>query len=295
MTDEPAHAVGRPGYAGRTLGSTGPTPGDHDVERQPLLGGPLRMMPAVSTLCPFMCRAAVLGPCSWRAARTTSWAAGSSAWVSASNGRRRRSTEPLSTEMRRRAGAELVHARACPVRARSISRLGGPTRWLTNHPRGEEPVVTTVQTPETTGTTHQTAQTQFARTTDGVRFAYRRFGAPIGVPLLFLQHFRGDLDSWDPAVVDAIAAEREVILMDNRGVGALRRPGAQPRLRHGSRRPRLRRRPRARPGGSPWGSRSAGSSLRRSPSSGRRRASPRPDGHRPEGRTSHARVASRHR
>jgi pimeloyl-ACP methyl ester carboxylesterase len=79
--------------------------------------------------------------------------------------------------------------------------------------------VTTVQTPETTGTTHQTAQTQFARTTDGVRFAYRRFGAPIGVPLLFLQHFRGDLDSWDPAVVDAIAAEREVILMDNRGVG----------------------------------------------------------------------------
>ena len=79
--------------------------------------------------------------------------------------------------------------------------------------------MTTVQTPETTGTTHQTAQTQFARTTDGVRFAYRRFGAPIGVPLLFLQHFRGDLDSWDPAVVDAIAAEREVILMDNRGVG----------------------------------------------------------------------------
>ena len=79
--------------------------------------------------------------------------------------------------------------------------------------------MTTVQTPETTGTTHQTAQTQFVRTAAGVRFAYRRFGASTGVPLLFLQHFRGDLDSWDPAVVDAIAAEREVILLDNRGVG----------------------------------------------------------------------------
>jgi pimeloyl-ACP methyl ester carboxylesterase len=79
--------------------------------------------------------------------------------------------------------------------------------------------VTTVQTPETTGTTHRTAQTQFVRTAAGISFAYRRFGAPTGLPLLFLQHFRGDLDSWDPAVIDAIAAEREVILLDNRGVG----------------------------------------------------------------------------
>jgi pimeloyl-ACP methyl ester carboxylesterase len=51
---------------------------------------------------------------------------------------------------------------------------------------------------------------------------YRRFGnaeskAP---PLLFLQHFRGNLDTWDPALVDRIAREREVILLDNRGVGA---------------------------------------------------------------------------
>jgi hypothetical protein len=34
------------------------------------------------------------------------------------------------------------------------------------------------------------------------------------------QHFRGNLDSWDPALVDRIAQEREVILLDNRGVGA---------------------------------------------------------------------------
>ena len=56
---------------------------------------------------------------------------------------------------------------------------------------------------------------------DGDSFVYRRFGrdnmeAP---PLLCLQHFRGNLDSWDPALVDRVAAGREVILLDNRGVG----------------------------------------------------------------------------
>jgi pimeloyl-ACP methyl ester carboxylesterase len=55
-----------------------------------------------------------------------------------------------------------------------------------------------------------------------VSFSYRRYGnteasAP---PLVCLQHFRGNLDSWDPALVDRLAAERELILFDNRGVGA---------------------------------------------------------------------------
>ena len=54
-----------------------------------------------------------------------------------------------------------------------------------------------------------------------VSFVYRRFGneqtdAP---PLLMLQHFRGNLDNWDPALVDRLAQDREVILLDNRGVG----------------------------------------------------------------------------
>jgi pimeloyl-ACP methyl ester carboxylesterase len=39
------------------------------------------------------------------------------------------------------------------------------------------------------------------------------------IPVVFLQHFRGNLDNWDPALVDDIAAEREVILVDNGGVG----------------------------------------------------------------------------
>ena len=39
--------------------------------------------------------------------------------------------------------------------------------------------------------THITAATQFIET-DGARFAYRRWGKPSGVPLVFIQHFRGE-------------------------------------------------------------------------------------------------------
>jgi pimeloyl-ACP methyl ester carboxylesterase len=39
-------------------------------------------------------------------------------------------------------------------------------------------------------------------------------------PLLCLQHFRGNLDNWDPALVAGLAGDREVILLANRGVGA---------------------------------------------------------------------------
>jgi pimeloyl-ACP methyl ester carboxylesterase len=37
--------------------------------------------------------------------------------------------------------------------------------------------------------------------------------------LVFLQHFRGTFDHWDPELIDPIAAVREVILIDNSGVG----------------------------------------------------------------------------
>jgi pimeloyl-ACP methyl ester carboxylesterase len=37
--------------------------------------------------------------------------------------------------------------------------------------------------------------------------------------LLFLQHFTGTLDNWDPAVTDPLASGREVILFDSAGVG----------------------------------------------------------------------------
>jgi len=73
----------------------------------------------------------------------------------------------------------------------------------------------TVSMPASVATT---APTRFLDT-GGVRFAYRRFGAPAGVPLVFTQHFMGNLDNFDPAIADALAAGREVILFDNVGVG----------------------------------------------------------------------------
>jgi pimeloyl-ACP methyl ester carboxylesterase len=66
--------------------------------------------------------------------------------------------------------------------------------------------------------TNTTASTQFLQTPKE-KYAYRRFGKGSKPPLLFLQHFTGTLDNWDPAVTDPLAAEREVILFDNAGVG----------------------------------------------------------------------------
>ena len=53
-----------------------------------------------------------------------------------------------------------------------------------------------------------------------VIYAYRDTGGGEGgVPLVLLQHFRGNLDNWDPALVDALAAGRRVVTFDNVGVG----------------------------------------------------------------------------
>ena len=54
---------------------------------------------------------------------------------------------------------------------------------------------------------------------NGIEYAYRRFGRTGGTPVLFLHHFRANLDNWDPALVDDIATEHDVILLDNAGVG----------------------------------------------------------------------------
>ena len=63
------------------------------------------------------------------------------------------------------------------------------------------------------------ARTQFLEVKGGERYAYRRFGSGPGLPLLLLQHFTGTLDNWDPALTDALAGERELILFDNAGIG----------------------------------------------------------------------------
>jgi pimeloyl-ACP methyl ester carboxylesterase len=67
--------------------------------------------------------------------------------------------------------------------------------------------------------THQTAPTQFVEA-NGIRFAYRRFGKPDGVPLVLNQHFTGTMDYWDPAVTDGLARDPEVILFNNAGVSS---------------------------------------------------------------------------
>ena len=72
--------------------------------------------------------------------------------------------------------------------------------------------------------THKTAPTQFVEAA-GIRFAYRRFanrraGVTIDIPLLFFMHFTGTMDHWDPAVTDGFAQNREVILFNNAGVSS---------------------------------------------------------------------------
>ena len=56
---------------------------------------------------------------------------------------------------------------------------------------------------------------------NGVTYAYRRFGnrSTGALPLVCFIHYRGNLDNWDPILVDTLATQREVILVDNAGVG----------------------------------------------------------------------------
>jgi pimeloyl-ACP methyl ester carboxylesterase len=67
--------------------------------------------------------------------------------------------------------------------------------------------------------THETVPTTFIDV-KGAKFAYRSFGQQQGVPIVFLQHFTGTLDNWDPAVTNELAKKHPVILFDNKGVGS---------------------------------------------------------------------------
>jgi pimeloyl-ACP methyl ester carboxylesterase len=63
------------------------------------------------------------------------------------------------------------------------------------------------------------APTRRVTADNGIEYAYRDVGEG-EVALVLLQHFRGNLDNWDPALVDALAAKRRVVAFDNVGVGA---------------------------------------------------------------------------
>lgn len=61
------------------------------------------------------------------------------------------------------------------------------------------------------------AEDRFLDGPEGERFHYRRFGKPGTIPLVLCMRLRGTVDHWDPKLLDALAAEREVIVFDNRG------------------------------------------------------------------------------
>jgi len=54
---------------------------------------------------------------------------------------------------------------------------------------------------------------------NGIDYAYRDAGGGGSLPLVLFQHFRGNLDNWDPALIDALASNRRVVTFDNVGVG----------------------------------------------------------------------------
>src|ERR1700741_5064362 len=64
--------------------------------------------------------------------------------------------------------------------------------------------------------TYETVPTQFVEA-DGIRYAYRRFGKAGTVPLLFLGYFNSNMDAWDPAVTNSLAADHGGILFNNGG------------------------------------------------------------------------------
>jgi len=62
------------------------------------------------------------------------------------------------------------------------------------------------------------APTQRVTAGNGIEYAYRAVGDG-DVPLVLLQHFRGNLDNWDTALIDSLAADGHVVTFDNVGVG----------------------------------------------------------------------------
>jgi pimeloyl-ACP methyl ester carboxylesterase len=65
--------------------------------------------------------------------------------------------------------------------------------------------------------TYVEAPNRLISAANGIDYAYRELGDGT-LPLVLLQHFRGNLDNWDPGLVDALASTRRVVTFDNRGL-----------------------------------------------------------------------------
>jgi pimeloyl-ACP methyl ester carboxylesterase len=86
-----------------------------------------------------------------------------------------------------------------------------------------------------TATGYAGASIQRVTADNAIEYAYRDLGHS-DVPLVLLQHFRGNLDNWDPALIDVLAADRRVVTFDNVGVGATsgRTPNTIEAMAHGA-------------------------------------------------------------
>src|SRR5271154_5595728 len=66
---------------------------------------------------------------------------------------------------------------------------------------------------------HQTAKTRFIEA-GGTRYAYRILGNKTGIPIVLMHGSFFTMDNWDPTITNGLAKYYQVILFDNKGVGA---------------------------------------------------------------------------
>jgi hypothetical protein len=59
-------------------------------------------------------------------------------------------------------------------------------------------------------TSYSECPTDTVSAANGVDYVYREVGEG-ETPLVLLQHFRGNLDYWDPPLVDALASRRRLV------------------------------------------------------------------------------------
>src|SRR3954463_653958 len=92
--------------------------------------------------------------------------------------------------------------------------MPGWSRARSAHAVGDPGVMTATSSPTSE---YLAAPNTVVSAANGIDYAYRQVGEGTP-PLVLFQHFRGSLDNWDPALVDALAHNRRVVAFDNAGV-----------------------------------------------------------------------------
>src|SRR6476469_10662753 len=98
-------------------------------------------------------------------------------------------------------------------------RRGGPCGARRRRRWGVAMTRTYEQTVSGAPSMYADAAIQRIAAANGIEYAHRDVGEGEGA-LVLLQHFRGNLDNWDPALIDALASSRRVMTFDNTGGGA---------------------------------------------------------------------------